>query len=262
MPSADIPAGITSQTIAVKGSTLHYLAAGSGDPIVFLHGNPTSSYLWRNVIPHVAAHGRCIAVDLIGMGRSGKPPLAYRLSDHIAYIDAFIDALGLTAITFVGHDWGVAIGLHYLTRFPERVRAFAFMEGHIHPIAGWDDFDAGGRAIFEALRTKDVGRRMAIDENFFIETVLPSGVQRAFTADEMAAYRAPYLAPQEREPLWRWPNEIPIAGQPADVTALIRDNQTTLVASPIPKLLCHATPGAIIGPAEVAWCRQNRLFRN
>ena len=257
MSSADIPAGITSQTIAVNDSTLHYLAAGSGDPIVFLHGNPTSSYLWRNVIPHVAAHGRCLAVDLIGMGRSGKPPIAYRLVEHIAYIDAFIDALGLTRITFVGHDWGVAIALHYLRRFPERVRGIAFMEGHIHPIASWDDFDAGGRAMFGALRTEDLGRRMAIDENFFIETVLPSGIQRTLRAAEMAAYRAPYLTPQDREPLWRWPNEIPIAGHPADVHAIIRDNQDTLAASRVPKLLCYATPGAVIGPAEVAWCRQH-----
>ena len=257
MTSADIPAGITSHTITVKDSTLHYLSAGSGDPIVFLHGNPTSSYLWRNVIPHVAAHGHCLAVDLIGMGQSGKPPLAYRLVNHIAYIDAFIDALGLTGMVFVGHDWGVAIALHYLRRFPERVRAVAFMEGHIHPIAGWDDFDAGGRAMFGALRTEGVGRRMAIDENFFIETVLPSGIQRTLTNAEMAAYRAPYLAPQSREPLWRWPNEIPIAGRPADVHAIIRDNQATLVAAPLPKLLLHATPGAVIGPAEIAWCRQH-----
>ena len=196
MTSADIPAGITSQSIAVKDSTLHYLEAGSGDPIVFLHGNPTSSYLWRNVIPHVAAHGRCLAVDLIGMGRSGKPLLAYRLVEHIAYLDAFIDALDLTRIVFVGHDWGVAIALHYLRRFPERVRAVAFMEGHIHPIASWDNFDAGGRAIFGALRTEKVGRKLAIDENFFIETVLPSGIQRTLTSAEMAAYRAPYLAPR------------------------------------------------------------------
>ncbi|HEY8599804.1 MAG TPA: haloalkane dehalogenase [Thermomicrobiales bacterium] len=256
MPSADIPVGIGSHTIAVKDSWLHYLEAGSGDPILFLHGNPTSAYLWRDVIPHVAPHGRCLAVDLIGMGRSGKPPLAYRLIEHIAYIDTFIDALGLNGITFVGHDWGVAIALHYLKRFPERVRAVAFMEGHIHPIARWDDFDAGGRAMFGALRTEGVGRTMAIDDNFFIETVLPSGVQRTLTAAEMDAYRAPYLAPQDREPLWRWPNEIPIAGYPADVHAIIHDNQATLAASTLPKLLCHATRGATIGPAEVAWCRQ------
>lgn len=257
MSAAELPAGLVSRTVAVNDSTLHYLEAGAGMPIVFLHGNPTSSFLWRNVIPHVAPRGRCLAVDLIGMGGSGKPPIAYRLVDHIAYIDTFIDALNLDRITFVLHDWGIAIGLHYLSRFPERVRALALMEGHIHPIARWDDFDEGGRSTFRALRTEDVGRRMVIDENFFVEMVLQSDVRRTLTAAEMGAYRAPYREPRSREPLWRWANEIPIEGQPADVAAIVRDNQATLAASPIPKLLFHARPGATIGAAEVIWCREN-----
>jgi haloalkane dehalogenase len=257
MSEPALPAGITSRTVAVRDSTLHYLEAGAGAPIVFLHGNPTSSYLWRNVIPHVAPHGRCLAVDLIGMGRSGKPPLAYRFVDHRAYIDAFIDALGLEEITFVLHDWGVALGLHYLSRFPARVRAVAFMEGHLHPIARWDDFDAGGRELFQTFRTAEVGRRLIIDENFFVEQVLPSGIRRTLTAAELDAYRAPYREPRSREPLWRWVQEIPIAGEPADVAAIISDNQTTLAASPLPKLLCYAAPGATIGAAEVAWCRHH-----
>lgn len=256
MSRADIPAGIASKIIAVNGSPMHYLEVGAGDPILFLHGNPTSSYLWRNVIPHVAGHGRCIAVDLIGMGRSGKPQIAYRLADHIAHIDAFIDTLGLTDLTLVMHDWGVAIGLHFLARFPKRVRAIALMEGHIRTIDSWSHFDAGARAMFQRLRTEDVGRKLVIEDNFFIETVLPSGVQRALSATEMDAYRTPYREPRDREPLWRWPNEIPIEGYPADVHAIVSDNNATLATSPIPKLLLHAHPGAVIGPAEVAWCRR------
>ncbi len=256
MSRADISAGIASKIIAVNGSPMHYLEAGAGDPILFLHGNPTSSYLWRNVIPHVAGHGRCIAVDLIGMGRSGKPQIAYRLADHIAFIDAFIDALNLTEITLVMHDWGVAIGLHFLTRCPQRLRAVAFMEGHIRPIDSWSHFDAGARAMFQRLRTETIGRTLVIEDNFFIEAVLPSGVQRDLSAAEMATYRAPYREPRDREPLWRWPNEIPIEGSPADVHAIVSGNAAALAASPIPKLLLHAHPGAVIGPAEVAWCKR------
>jgi haloalkane dehalogenase len=251
---AELPERARSRTVAVLGSWLHYLEWGDGAPIVFLHGNPTSSYLWRHILPYAAPHGRCLAVDLIGMGRSGKPSIVYRLRDHIAYIDAFIDALGLDDITFVMHDWGVALGLHYLTRHPTRTRAVAFMEGHLHPIARWDDFDAGARSMFAALRREPDGRRLVIEENFLIEKVLPSGMHHALTAAEWEAYRAPYLAPPSREPLWRWPQEIPIAGEPIDVRAIVSGYQAYLPESGIPKLLIHAQPGAVIGAAEVAWC--------
>ena len=198
------PTAFASRTIAALDSWLHYREVGTGRPIVFLHGNPTSSYLWRNVLPYAAPHGRCLALDLIGMGGSGKPPSTYRLRDHAAYLDAFIGALGLAEITFVLHDWGVALGLDYLTRCPERVRAVALMEGHLHPIARWEDYDEGARALFAALRSEADGRRLLIDENVFIETVLPSGMAHALTTEEWAAYRAPYLEPASREPLWRW----------------------------------------------------------
>lgn len=245
-----------SRTVAVRDSWLYYREMGAGKPIVFLHGNPTSSYLWRNVLPYAAPYGRCLAVDLIGMGGSGKPPIAYRLRDHIAYLDAFIAALGLDDITFVMHDWGVALGLDYLTRHPERVRAVAFMEGHPHPIARWGDYDPGARALFTALRSVPEGRRLIVDENVFIETVLPSGMAHTLTAEEWAAYRAPYLEPSSREPLWRWPQEIPIAGTPADVEAIVRDYRAALAASAVPKLLLYGQPGAVIGADEVAWCRE------
>lgn len=255
MDLAQPSSGIGSRFAAVRGQPMHYREGGAGAPVVFLHGNPTSSYLWRNILPLLVSQHRCVALDLIGMGRSGKPAISYRLRDHIAYVEGFLDALGLTDITFVLHDWGVAIGLDYLRRFPERVRAVAFMEGHLHPIDRWTDFDPAAREMFQRLRTEDVGRRLIVDENFFVETVLPSGVLRTLSPEEMDAYRAPFPSPEDRAPLWRWPQEIPIAGEPADVATLLRANQTALARSPIAKLLLYAHPGAVIGPTEVAWCR-------
>lgn len=256
MPTDGSPAGV-SRFATVLGQPMHYLEAGAGSPIVFLHGNPTSSYLWRNVIPHVAGHGRCLAPDLIGMGRSGKPATAYRLVDHIAAIEAFLDALDLHDITFVLHDWGVAIGVQLLARHPERFRAVAFMEGHLHPVDSATDFDDGARAMFARLRSDDLGRRLILAENLFIEQVLPSGVLRDLTAEEMDAYRAPFLKVEERDAIWRWVQEIPIDGHPADVAHLLLANRVTLIDSPVPKLLFIAHPGAVIREAEAAWCRES-----
>lgn len=155
------------------------------------------------------------------------------------------------------HDWGVVIGLDYLRRSPERVRAFAFMEGHIHPIDEWQDLDPGARAMFQQLRDPALGRQLIIDENMFIESVLPSGMQRALSEREMSAYRAPFLEAASREPIWRWVQEIPIAGEPADVAEIVQANQRTLQHNPLPKLLFYAQPGAVIGAAEVAWCKEH-----
>lgn len=256
MPQTDIPDHLDSKIFTIKRSWLHYLEGGQGDPILFLHGNPTSSYLWRNVIPYIADKGRCIAVDLIGMGDSGKPDIDYRLVDHIAYIDAFIDALELRDLTLVMHDWGVAIGLHFAKRYPERVKALAFMEGHIHSISSWNAFDESSREMFQNLRTEGVGQQMVIEDNFFIETILPAGTQRTLSEEELNVYRAPYLEKHARRPLWRWPNEIPIEGTPADVVKIVDGNQRYLAAAALPKLLLYATPGAVIGAEEVAWCRE------
>ena len=255
MVGATIPESFASKTVEVKDSFMHYLEAGQGDPIVFLHGNPTSSYLWRNVISHVEDKGRCFAPDLIGMGASGKPDIDYRLVDHIAYMDAFIEALGLRDITFVMHDWGVAIGLHYLTRYPENVRAVAFMEGHLHTNT-WDDFDEGSQEMFKKLRTKGVGERMILEENFFLETVLPGGILRELSEAEIDAYRAPFTEPQDRKPILQEIREIPIEGEPADVVQIVDGYNAHLMRSNVPKLLLYAQPGAIIGAEEVAWCKR------
>lgn len=248
---------ITSRHVTVHGQPMHYLNAGIGQAVLFLHGNPTSSYLWRNVLPAVSEVTRVIAVDLIGMGQSAKPDIPYRLQDHIAFVQGFIDALELDDLVLVLHDWGVVIGLDLLRRAPERVRGVAFMEGHIHPIEQWQDFDPGARTLFQELRDPVRGRQLIIDENMFIEAVLPSGILRTLSDEEMSAYRAPFLESQSREPIWRWVQEIPIEGEPAEVTEIVRTNQQTLQTSPVPKLLFYAQPGAVIGAAEVAWCQQH-----
>ncbi len=245
------------RTVNVLDSFMHYVDAGEGDPIILLHGNPTSSYLWRNVIPHLEPYGRCIAVDLIGMGGSGKPSIDYRLVDHTRYLDAFIEALALSNITFVLHDWGVALGLHYARQHEGNVKRIAFMEGHIQPIDRWDDFDEGGREMFKQLRSEAQGRHMVIEENFFVEVVLQAGTQRTLTDEEMTQYRAPYQEKRSREPLWRWPQEIPIEGQPADGHAIVAANNAFITTSDIPKLLLYGEPGAVIGAETVAWCEAN-----
>jgi haloalkane dehalogenase len=224
-----------------------------------LHGNPTWSYLWRNVIPHLEGHGRCIAFDCIGMGRSGKPTIAYRFSEHLAYLAAAIEQLELTDITLVTHDWGVVLGLALCRLMPQRVRALAFMEGHIHPIASWEEMEPGARALFSQLRTEDVGRRMVVDENIFVETILPSGVRRRLTPVEMDAYREPYHERSARLLLWQWARSIPIAGEPPEMVEAVAANQQYLASSALPKLLLYAQPGAVIGQAEVEWCRRSCL---
>lgn len=237
---------------------MYYEEVGSGEPVVFLHGNPTSSYLWRNVFGVVAQGGRrCIAADLIGMGRSGRPELEYRLADHIAYLDGFLAALALDEVTLVGHDWGAVLALDQLRRRPDRVRGVAFLEGHIHPIDRWADFDDGSRELFRRLRDPELAGPLILEQNFFIETVLPAGILRPLTTEELDAYRAPFLDPRDRRTMLVWPREIPIEGDPADVAELVRANQTVISDPAVRKLLIHARPGAVIGPDEVEWCRAN-----
>lgn len=246
--------GLQSQTIEIKGSFLHYLEAGSGHPIVFLHGNPTYSFLWRNVIPLLAKQARCVAVDYIGMGYSTKPEIGYRLEDHIEYIEAFLEALNLEQVTLVAHDWGVVIGLALCRRQPDRIRRIAFMEGHIHVVESWSDFDVEARAMFQKLRSEALGPELIMKQNFFIEQVLPSGVKRTLTTEEMDAYRAPYPDEASRKPLLQWVREIPIEGEPVDVHDIVQANRQYLAASSMPKLLLYGEPGAVITSGDVTWC--------
>src|SRR2546427_6729954 len=245
--------------VAILDSTIHYREAGSGEPIVLLHGNPTSSYLWRNVIPRLEAEGRCLAPDLIGMGQSGKPAIDYRFVDHARYLDAWFDALALANVTLVVHDWGSALGFHWAARHPDRVAAIAFMEGIVKPLT-WAEWPEKARDVFRGFRTPKVGEKMILEKNVFIENVLPGSIVRRLSAEEMEAYRAPFRDPASRRPVWRWPNEIPIEGEPKDVVAIVESYGRWLATSEVPKLLLAFEPGAILGPELVEYCR--RSFRN
>jgi haloalkane dehalogenase len=239
----------------IHGSRMAYIDEGQGDPIVFLHGNPTSSYLWRNVIPHLIAHGRCIAPDLIGMGRSDKPKLAYHFDDHARYLDGLLDELGLTKVTLVIHDWGSALGFDWAMRHPDRVRAIAFMEAIITPVPSWEVFPERGREMFQALRTPGVGEEMVLDRNFFVEQLLPGSVLRPLTPAEHAAYRAPFVEREARLPTLAWPRQLPIAGEPPEIVARVERYRDWLAGSQLPKLLFTVEPGALMQAPVVAWCR-------
>jgi haloalkane dehalogenase len=237
--------------IGVLGSTMSYVEAGSGGPaVLFLHGNPTSSYIWRNIIPHVAPNARCIAPDLIGYGRSGKPDIEYRFVDHVRYLDAFLGALDLNEIVLVAQDWGTALAFHYGARRPESVTGLAFME-FIQPTPTWEQFHqrSQARELFKAFRTPGQGEQLILEQNAFIERVTPNGVVRKLSEEEMAAYRAPFPTPASRRPILQFPRELPIAGEPQDVYAMIEQDHAALRTSEYPKLLFCGDPGALISPA-------------
>lgn len=224
-----------------------YVDVGTGHPVVFLHGNPTSSYLWRNVIHHVLPKGRCVAPDLVGMGQSDPTPDgSYRFVDHARYLDAWFDELGLRDnVTLVLHDWGSALGFHWCRRYPDRVKALVYMEAIVAPVT-WADWPEGGRKIFQAMRSP-AGEEIVLEKNIFIERILPSSILRTLSPQEMDAYRAPFQEKGERRrPMLTWPREIPIEGEPADVQALVEDYSEFLKASDIPKLFINAEPGMIL----------------
>jgi len=244
-----------SKYIDVLGSRMHYVEEGSGDPVLFLHGNPTSSYLWRNIIPHISPIGRCIAPDLIGMGKSDKPDLDYGFFDHARYVDGFIEALGLRDITLVIHDWGSALGFHYARRNEANVKGIAFMEAIVRPVT-WDEWPEQARQMFQTFRTPGTGEQMIMEQNMFVEAVLPGAILRKLSPEEMDRYREPYPTPASRKPLWRWPNEIPIDGQPPNVRDAVQAYSEWLGRSQTPKLLLYVQPGAILRNL-VGWCRQS-----
>ncbi len=236
----------------ILGSHIAYREEGlPGGPVaVFLHGNPTSSYIWRNIIGHVAAVAHCIAPDLIGFGQSGKPDIAYRFTDHVRYLEAFIDASGITSAYLVAQDWGTALAFELAARRPDFVRGLAFME-FIRPMASWDDFHQvpTAREMFRKFRTSGVGEKLILEENVFVERILPGSIKRQLTDEEMTAYRAPFPTPESRVPVWRLPNELPIAGEPSDTWASIENAHAALRASDYPKILFAGDPGALVSPA-------------
>ena len=243
--------------IEIDGIGMAYRDEGEGAPIVFLHGNPTSSYLWRNIIPHVAGLGRALAPDLVGMGDSDKLPDSgpdrYTFVEHRHYLDGFLDAVigPDEKITFVVHDWGSALGFHWAHRNPDRVRGIAFMEGIVGPVPSWDDFPQPVRPVFEGFRSP-AGEEMVLQKNVFVENVLTGAIMRTLTDEEMAEYRRPFLEPGEsRRPTLTWPRQIPIAGEPADVHEIVSAYAAWLPSAPFPKLFVNADPGALIrGPVR------------
>lgn len=238
--------------IATLDSHMSYRDAGTpGLPTVLaLHGNPTSSFIWRHILPELAPVAHAIAPDLIGFGQSGKPPIEYRFADHVRYLDAFIEAMHLDRFYLLAQDWGTALAFHLAARFPERVRGLAFME-FIRPFDRWDDFHQSpqARETFRRLRTSGVGEQLVLQDNLFIERILPGSIRRTLSADEMRAYRAPFPTPQSRRPILRLPNELPIEGEPADVHALLASAHAALRQSRYPKLLFTGNPGALVSPA-------------
>lgn len=252
--SADFP--YESRFVEVHGSKMHYIDEGEGEPIVFLHGNPTSSYLWRNIIPYLEPHARCIAPDLIGMGKSDRPALGYRFFDHARYVDGFFEAMGLSNVTLVLHDWGSGLGFHYARRHAESIRALAFMEAIVRP-ASWSAFPRDFKAGFRLMRTPGVGWFMISVMNVFVKQILPQAIVRELSSEEKAYYGAPYRSISSRKPVRQWPCEIPIDGQPTDVHEAVSQYSKWLQTTELPKLLFYGNPGGIIEAKTLAWCRES-----
>jgi len=245
--------------IEVDGRSMAYVEVGEGDPIVFLHGNPTSSYLWRNVMPLTEGLGRLIAPDLIGMGDSDKleqsGPDRYRFVEHREFLDRLLEQLGVSRnVTFVVHDWGSTLGFDWANRHRDQVKGIAYMEGIVCPVT-WDDWPDDARPVFQGFRSP-AGDAMVLEKNVFVERVLPAAVLRELSDDEMAVYRRPYLETGEsRRPTLTWPREIPIDGEPADVTRIVEDYGAWLAASEIPKLFINGEPGSILVGRPREFCR-------
>jgi haloalkane dehalogenase len=237
----------------VLGSTMAYRQEGDREaPVaIFLHGNPSSSYIWRNILPLVAPVAHCIAPDLIGFGQSGKPDIEYRFADHVRYLDAFLDAAEIRSAFVIAQDWGSALAFHLAARRPEFVRGLAFME-FIRPMPTWNDFQPDQVETFKRFRTPGVGEEMILQNNAFVEGLIPAATVRKLTEEEMSVYRAPFPTPESRRPTWRFPNELPIAGEPADVYSTLESAHRALAQSSYPKLLFVGNPGGLISPAFAA----------
>ncbi|MGY8860443.1 MAG: haloalkane dehalogenase [Pseudomonadales bacterium] len=245
--------------VSVKGKQIAYVEEGSGDPIVLLHGNPTSSFLWRNVIPELVESGRVIVPDLIGQGDSEKLPASegperYSLEVAYSYVDGLLESIGANEnVTLVIHDWGTGVGFLWAMRHPAAVKGVAYMEGIVKPVS-WSDWPESAVGIFKGFRS-DKGEDLILNRNMFIEGVLPSSVIRPLSNTEMDAYRAPHLETDDRQPLLNWPRQIPIEGEPEDVVALVNEYGAFMAASDMPKLFINADPGSILVGAQREFCR-------
>ena len=246
----------TRQRATMLDTEMAYVDVGRGDPIVFLHGNPTSSYLWRNVIPHLEPLGRCLAPDLVGMGDSGKTPDGrYRFVDHSRYLDAWLESAGVDSnVTLVVHDWGSALGFYWAHRNPQRIKGLAYMEAIVRPLS-WSEWPEAAKGIFQGMRSP-AGEEMVLEKNVFVERILPASVMRGLTEEEMNVYRRPYTSGGEsRRPTLTWPREIPLDGEPADVTEIVDAYAGWLAECDLPKLFINADPGVILTGAQREFCR-------
>ncbi len=251
---------LTKKMVDVLGARMAYHERGEGAPVLLLHGNPTSSFLWRDVIPEIEGCGRLIAPDLIGMGNSAKLPNpgpdTYRFTTHRDYLGAFIDAVvgPASSLVLVVHDWGSALGFDWANRHRDRIRGIAYMEAIVRPIASWDEWNPAATPIFQGFRS-DKGEQMILDRNMFVERVLPGSVLRKLTEAEMAEYRRPFQQREDRWPTLTWPRQIPIAGEPADVVQIAADYSRWMAQNDLPKLFVNAEPGAILIGAPREFCR-------
>lgn len=262
LPRPDISEDLTipQKSVQVLGSQMAYLELAEGaEPVVFVHGNPTSSYLWRNVMPHISPNARAIAVDLIGMGASDKPDIDYTFADHYRHFEGFVEALDLGTITLVGHDWGAAIAWEYARRNPGKVRRLAFMEGVLPPAFPSPSFESMGEQagnMFRAFKDPIQGPKLVIEDNMFVEQVLPGFVNRTLGEQAMTAYRAPFANESDRTPVLVWPREVPIAGEPEANVEALTAIEAFMAETEMPVLLAYASPGALVPPQAVGWYTQ------
>ncbi|NUP08966.1 MAG: haloalkane dehalogenase [Polyangiaceae bacterium] len=248
--------------VKVLDSQMAYRETGTGPVVVFLHGNPTSSRIWRGVFPRVAEHARCLAPDLIGMGDSGKPDIGYRFADHARYLDAWFEALGLRDVVLVGYDWGGSLAMDWAARHPDRVRGIVLFETFLRPME-WSEWSPKGAELFQSLRTPGIGEKMVLEENQFLARSIENGSKRRLGDEERAAYYAPYPDARSRRPLLQWPREIPIDGEPADVREIFSHYDAWLASSQVPKLLLTFELPAGLHPSPtgaqpmIQWARAN-----
>ena len=252
--SADFP--FESKYVEVMGSKIHYIDEGEGDPVLFLHGNPTSSYLWRNIIPYMSGKTRCIAPDLIGMGKSDKPDIDYGFVDTYAYLEKFIEKLGLKNVTLVIHDWGSGLGFHYAHTHQDNVKGIAFMEG-MYKSLGWKDLPRDYQMAFRMMRTPGIGWLMINVGNIFLKKMLPEMIVRKLTEVETAYYNEPYPTIKSRKAVRVWPVDVPLGGKPKHSSDPIKAYHEWLKTTDLPKLCLYADPGALIGKEQAEWIGKN-----
>ena len=252
---ADFP--YTSHYLSVNGSKMHYIEQGVGDPLLFIHGVPTSSYMWRNVIPYVSPHGRCIAVDLIGLGKSDKPDIAYTVFDHIEYLTGFIEALGLKNLTLVMHGWGSVIGFSYAMQYPEQIKALAFVEAHIRPLVEPTNVSLPLQEFLGLSNNNEPSLNHVLDNNNFLKRLLSAGCLRRLEEEEIAQYLAPFPDVESRKPILQFLKEIPAYKKDPEVLDLISHFSHALQKSEVPKLMLYAIPGFNTTIDTVMWAKNH-----